>query len=95
MFEKYKNKINIENENKKIVLSDEEIKQQYISKEKEKIRRRMAITSLSIIIGIILYTGYNPDITDNQVTLFSTFGLFLSSVVVSYFGGNYVKEIKA
>lgn len=96
MFQKHESNINtkVEAPKQSIILSNEEVKQEFISKNKEKIRRRMSIISLSIIICIIFYTGYNPEITDNQVTLFSTFGLFLSSIVVSYFGGNYVKEIK-
>lgn len=94
LFKNYRKKNNQKNtEEYKVELTQEEVKKELIEEQRTRNRRRMAYICLSTILAILLYTAFNPDLTDNQVTVFNSFGLFLCSIVVAYYTGNTIKEV--
>lgn len=92
MFEKYK--VKNENNNKEIIFTEREIKDEIIKKNIWKNRRYMSWISFFILIFIIIFTAFNSDISAAQVDIFKYFGFFFSSIVLAYIGGNVIERIK-
>lgn len=92
MFEKYK--IKNENDNKEIIFTEREIKDEIIKKNIWKNRRYMSWLSFFILFFIIIFTAFNSDISPAQVDIFKYFGFFFSSFVLAYIGGNVIERIK-
>ena len=80
--------------NTEIKFTEEEIKCELVRKEQWKNRTLITKISFLMIIIIISYSIYNPNITDNQLDLFKYFGLFLSTIVLGYLGLNSYEKTR-
>lgn len=96
MFKQYEKDINKKNQDlPEIKFTENEIKDELISKERWKNRRRLAWLSFWLITIIIFYTGFNPEMTTTQADVFKYFGFFLSSIILTYIGGNVIEKVKS
>ena len=95
MFQKYEKNINNQKDLPEIKFTSQEVKDELISKERWKNRRRLSWLSFALITVIIFYTGYNPEITQTQADVFKYFGFFLSSIILTYIGGNVIEKVKS
>lgn len=96
MFKEYERDINKKNQDlPEIKFTENEIKDELISKERWKNRRRLSWLSFLLITLIILYTAFNPEINETQADIFKYFGFFLSSIILTYIGGNVIEKVKS
>lgn len=69
-----------------------------MDKEKEKDlwknRRRMAWIAFISMVSCIAFFMFKGDVTTIQADGLKYFGLFMSSIVLAYIGGNVVEKIK-
>jgi hypothetical protein len=95
MFEKYEKNINEKKDLPEINFTEIEIKDELINKQRWKNRRRLSWLSFLLITLIIFYTAYYPEITQTQADIFKYFGFFLSSIILTYIGGNVIEKVKS
>lgn len=89
MFKQYEKDINKKSQDlPEVKFTENEIKNELISKEKTKNITKITWFSFALICMMIFYAFFNKDISDQQVNIFTFFGGFLSGIVITYIGGS-------